>query len=353
MTAADWGGQEATSGRLTPQQAAHLADGATRAVEATRRPRRWARLVARLEAAKAVEQARKAVAIGKMAEAKRKQERYAGMEPVRRKLPAWLSLCITLLLMGGSYFTISSVLAISNMDPQHAWLIPLAFGPVLVLGLKVLVGFWLSNATDPGAAARRLVVILGVLLGLGFLGMVVGVAIKSASLGMTKRLDPTLSMWSSAVLFGALIVAEGASAAALAALQYASGAREYEAARTGSRIATKVSEKAVRRALAATRTVRRLAGYIAGWEQWAAGRGELARAWAFNEAIKTASPEDPIVGSVRHGGLDVQAPTPGLLTSKPREATPIPTPMSPATATDIDREFEQLLAGSEGQARLW
>lgn len=342
---------------MTPAQAAATADGVIREVQATRAPRLWGQSLGLLARALAKEQAAKAAANRAINRESAAAAILAGVPRVVRVLPAWLSAIITVLLMGASLVTLSTVLAVADVPPVEAWLLPAAFGPVFVLITKVLVS-WLLNVTDDKPQTRRrLARLLVPALLIGFAAVGVGIALKSMVIGSSAPLADSDAMLSSAAMFGAVVLAEGIGAAALAAHQHAPGAREFEAARWEHRCAQQSADRKVKKAFNAQGARTQREARLAGRQEWAAGRGAMARAYARYKAVTIASPGDAILETVTVDAIHVPAPVVGLLqVREPVTALGGRRLVGTAEPIDIDTEFRRLLAERhrvDGQDPLW
>jgi hypothetical protein len=220
---------------------------------------------------------------------------------VRRPLGRVGAFLATWLLMGASYFTISSILASADLAPLEARLLPLAFGPVFVLATKTAVSSWLSSAPSerlPSPTQRLTTWLIGPCLACASLLLVGGVAVKSVAVGALVPLPDGVSQLSSALMFSGLALGELAGAAALAARQHRPGARAYTAARDRYRRAVIIHEFAQRRLRAADSGAASTAQALAARHKRKAERARLALVSGWRRAVQHSRNGDPLLAKV-------------------------------------------------------
>ena len=342
-------------------QLAALVGGLRRSTNGGRPPRAWARWRAWAVQAQADADRLKALAVLAMSIERSARSTLDSTPRVLRDLPAWLSATITVLLMCAGLFTLHAILAVADVPPLESWLLPAAFGPVFVMSIKTYVGWWLGQVDNERRARRLLARLLVPAQLLAFAAAVGGIAIKSMIIGTLTPLGETSSMVSSALMFGAVVLMEGAGAVALAARQHRPGAREFEWAYGEYRRARRRARRAVSRAMNAESIARGRAEWMSGRQEWAAGRvtAGLVRGW--QRAVQDAADGDPILDRVTVD--DLHLPAVPAVESRPRLApdSDRPTPVRQTEAEqithdDIDAEFHRMLAGRDTQQRqdpLW
>jgi len=195
-------------------------------------------------------------------EAKSADRRLSATPPALRPLQPLIAALVTGLLMLGSWFTLSTLLAVANVPEPESWLLPLAIGPVFVLTVKNVVAAWLRRQDQSqldrirrGILARFVVPLLLI----GVASLVAGVSLKALLADSIDDLT-TMAMASSALMFPSLILVEMVGAAALAVRQDMPGAREYQHAAHDAR---KANRRFRRKTKAAHKAEVRAAGYAA------------------------------------------------------------------------------------------
>ncbi|BAK38198.1 hypothetical protein MLP_51840 [Microlunatus phosphovorus NM-1] len=350
---------------LGSEQLTALVHGLRRSTDGGRPPRAWARWRSWAVEAQADADRLKALAVLAMSIERSTRTTLDNTPRVLRDLPAWLSATITVLLMCAGLFTLHAILAVADVPPLESWLLPAAFGPVFVMSIKTYVGWWLGQVDNERRARRLLARVLVPAQLLAFAAAVGGIAIKSMIIGTLTPLGETSSMVSSAMMFGAVVLMEGAGAVALAARQHRPGAREFEWANGEHRRARRRARRAVDRALQAEMIARREAAWMAGRQEWAAGRvtAGLVRGW--HRAVQDAADGDPILDRVAVDDLRVPV-VPAVaarsaLASDSDQQPSVERSVGQSVATsdsvdDIDAEFRRMLAGRDnhqGQDPLW
>ncbi|MFT4165440.1 MAG: hypothetical protein QM650_09380 [Microlunatus sp.] len=352
-------------------QLAALINGLRRSTNGGRPPRAWARWRAWAMQARADADRLKALAVLAMGIERSTRATLDNTPRVLRDLPAWLSATITVLLMCAGLFTLHAILAVADVPPLESWLLPAAFGPVFVMSIKTYVGWWLGQVDNERRARRLVSRLLVPAQLLAFAAAVGGIAIKSMMIGTLTPIGETSSMVSSAMMFGAVVLMEGAGAVALAARQHRPGAREFEWARGEHRRARRRARRAVNRALQAESIALGRAEWMSGRQEWAAGQvtAGLVRGW--HRAVQDAADGDPILDRVTVD--DLRVPVVPVVQDRSTLVPGVgrPTPVRPFDAdrsednrsgdnhaghNDIDAEFRRMLAGQDnqkGQDPLW
>lgn len=348
-----------------------LVNGLRRSTDGGRPPRAWARWRAWAVEAQADADRLKALAVLAMSIERSTRATLDNTPRVLRDLPAWLSATITVLLMCAGLFTLHAILAVADVPPLESWLLPAAFGPVFVMSIKTYVGWWLGQVDNERRARRLIARLLVPAQLLALAATVGGIAIKAMIIGTLTPLGEISSMVSSALMFGSVVLMEGVGAVALAARRHQPGAREFEWARGEHRRARRRARRAVDRALKAEMIARREAAWMAGRQEWAAGRvtAGLVRGW--HQAVRDAADGDPILDRVAVD--DLRVPVVPAVTARSALASDSDQQLSveqssverssvgQALATsapddDIDAEFRRMLAGRDnhqGQDPLW
>lgn len=263
-------------------------------------------------------------------------------------MPPLLAVVFTALLMGASYFTISSILGAADLPSPYNYLMPLGFGPVFVGVAEISTAAWLKVAADDGAARRQLIAwLLAPALILASIGLLTGVGIKSMAVGASEPLTDLWAHLSSVVLFASLLLCELVGASALAIRQHAPGAREYQQRLTTATRAGRSAKRLLVRAMNAEARVANLVALITGYQDVAAGRGALAGAWGRRQLAKYAVPGDAMQGSATISAVHFDAPPTTLRPIAQPSAVEVRRlePMPANAASDIDEEFERLLSG--------